>query len=787
MKDLLSDLNEPQRQAAMHIDGPLLVVAGAGSGKTRVITRRVAHMISQGVAPWNILALTFTNKAAGEMRERVNAIATSPGATVCTFHALCARLLREFSEQAGLDGNYSIYDRDDQVRAVKQAMAAAELTTDKLSPTGVLSTISNAKNDLLTPHAYETQAIDFYSRNVSRVYGQYQKILASNNAMDFDDLLLRTASLLRDHPDLREFLGQRYRYVLIDEYQDTNRAQYLIAHGIALDHGNVCATGDPDQSIYAWRGADIRNIMEFEKDYPDAVVVHLEENYRSSAPILEAASQLIAHNTNRKDKSLWTSREGGANVRVWVSDDEHAEANRVAEAITKRIKADGRLEDVAVFYRMNSQSRVLEEALMARGIPYRIARGVEFYNRKEIRDVLAYLRLLVNGADDISCQRIINTPSRKIGATTIKKLQAYAGQRACSMLEACRQGASVPGIAAATAKRVMAFAALIDSLQEFVEGQVKMAVEQVTLRSGLEDMYRHGGEDEQQAWDNIAELINTAEEFDQREAEMLEQLAQAGATGQGLAEAATGLAGAIEPMETGLAGYLHQVGLVSDTDRLTEGGAVTLMTLHAAKGLEFPMVFVVGCEAGLLPLERGDDLAGGAKAQQKLEEERRLAFVGITRAEDELMLSWARRRMVRGRTLPQAASPFLREIGDQHVTVEDFSHPMPERRAPTGRGGFFDRGGASDPTDPVDERSVIEAMSANVFADPAPDEFDENPVPPEYEYLRVGSMVRHGKFGAGRIAKLSQPWPRTRAVIDFQTVGRKTLMLTMANLELMDG
>jgi DNA helicase II / ATP-dependent DNA helicase PcrA len=775
--DLLTDLNEPQRQAATHIEGPLLVVAGAGSGKTRVITRRVAHMIDQGIPPWNILAITFTNKAAGEMRERVDAIAAARGATVCTFHALCARLLREFATQAGLDGNYSIYDRDDQVRTVKQAMAAAELTTDKLSPTGVLATISNAKNDLLTPEGYESKAIDFYSRNVARVYREYQNLLARNNAMDFDDLLLRTATLLRDRPEIREFLGQRYRYVLIDEYQDTNRAQYLIAHGIAMDHGNVCATGDPDQSIYAWRGADIRNIMEFEKDYPDAVVVHLEENYRSSAPILGAASELISHNTNRKEKRLWTSREGGSNVFVRVFDDEHAEANAVGEGIAARARETGKYDDIAVFYRVNSQSRVLEDALMNRGIPYRIARGVEFYNRKEIRDVLGYLRLMVNEADDISCQRVINTPSRKIGATTVKKLQAYAGQHGCGLLGACKQGASVPGIAAATAKRVMEFASLIETLQAEIGDSVRQTIEQVVLRSGLENMHRFGTDDEGDAWSNIEELINTGKEFDDRQVEMLEEIASADP-----ADAPTGLAAAIEPMETGLPGYLHQVSLVSDTDRLGEGGAVTLMTLHAAKGLEFSAVFLVGCEAGLLPLERADDVDGGAKAQQKLEEERRLAFVGITRAEDELTLSWAKRRMVRGRTLPQAPSPFLREIGQEGVTTEDHSHPMPAKRSGRSRGGFFD--GGADSSDPVEDRAVIEAMHQSVYADPAPEDFDENPVPPEYEYLRVGSSVRHGKFGVGRVAKLSQPWPRTRVVIDFHTVGRKTLVLAMANLDL---
>jgi len=770
--DLLADLNEPQRRAVMHVDGPLLVLAGAGSGKTRVITRRVARLIDQGAPAGAVLAITFTNKAAQEMRERVAAATPARGVTVCTFHALCARLLREFAGEVALDGNYSIYDRDDQLRAVKDAMKRAEMSADRLAPTAVLSTISNAKNDLLTPEAYANQAADFYQRNVSAIYTAYQDALSGNNAMDFDDLLLKTAMLLRDRPDIRRRLGERYRYILIDEYQDTNRAQYIIAHGIAMDHDNICATGDPDQSIYAWRGANIRNILEFEQDYPSAVVVHLEENYRSTTPILTTASKLIAHNTQRKDKRLWTSRPVGASVRLCYYDDERAEAAGVVRRILECVGSGGSHDDVAIFYRLNSLSRVLEEALMREGVPYRIARGVEFYNRKEIRDVLAYLRLLVNPADDLSCQRIINVPARKIGATTVGRLSDYARANGLSLLAACRDGAAA-GLSAAAAKKVADFARMIDELTEDIDLPVRDIVEQVVLRTGLEDMHRHSDDPDSQAWANIAELVSTAAEFDQRMAD-LAQAPQADAAAEGVAT----------EMETGLAGYLQEVSLVSDTDHLTGSGAVTLMTLHAAKGLEFPSVYIVGCEAGLLPFEWPGDSgqAWAARADDRLEEERRLTFVGMTRAQDELTMSCVKERMLRGRRQPQSASQFLREIGTEHVEVADHTTTtVPRRRKTAGRGGFVRAGGAF--YDDAAERAIIEAMAEQVTYEAADD--DVEPPPPEYEHLTVGCTVQHGRFGIGKVAKLSQPWPDTRVVVDFHEVGRKTLVLKMAKLDLL--
>ena len=387
MTELLDGLNESQRQAVTHVDGPLLVLAGAGSGKTRVITRRVAYMIEQGIAPWNVLAITFTNKAAGEMKQRIEALGVPRGATVGTFHAVCMRLLREFSAEAGLAGPFSIYDSDDQLKLIKRAMEEADVPAGNVSPGAVHGTISRAKNMLLSAQEYEPTAKSFFEREVVKVYRRYQRLLQESCALDFDDLLMRTAFLLRDRPDIRRQLAARYQYILIDEYQDTNHAQYVIAHGIAMEHENICATGDPDQSIYAWRGADIRNIMEFEADYPTAVVVRLEENYRSFAPILTVASNLIACNRQRKAKRLLATRDGGVDVRVLRMADERSEAAEVAAQVKKLREKGVNYRDIGVFYRVNSLSRVLEEAFRHAGIAYQIARGVEFYNRAEIKDV----------------------------------------------------------------------------------------------------------------------------------------------------------------------------------------------------------------------------------------------------------------------------------------------------------------------------------------------------------------------------------------------------------------
>jgi DNA helicase II / ATP-dependent DNA helicase PcrA len=753
MTDLLNDLNEPQREAVAHIDGPLLVLAGAGSGKTRVITRRVAYLIAQGIDPQAVLAITFTNKAAEELRQRVEALGTAPGATLCTFHSLCARLLRQYADRAGLHPSYTIYDRDDQLKVAKQAIEDCNLPRSYLTPARAHGAISNAKNDLLTPQAYAEQAGEFDARNLADIYARYEQLLAENNALDFDDLLMRMAFLLRDDNDLRQHLGLRFQYLLIDEYQDTNRAQYLIAHAIALDHENLCATGDPDQSIYAWRGADISNILDFEKDYPDTRVIRLEENYRSVQPILNAAGALIDHNTMRKSKRLFTSKPGGGPVRVLTTDDEHAEARQIAKRIEHYRAAGGAYGDVAVFYRVNSLSRVIEEALLRLGIPYRIARGVEFYNRKAIKDVLAYLRLLVNPADDIACARIINTPTRGIGATTVNRMQIWAAANETSLLDAARRVHEVE-LSAGPTKKASAFAGMMADLAADLDRPVRRILEDIYRQTGLEATHSKSDEDSRDVRSNVEELINAAAEFDE------------------------------EDHENPVLDYLQQISLVSDADHYdSDAGVVSLMTLHAAKGLEFPVVFIMGCEEGLLPFQR--DTGPDGEDLKKVEEERRLAFVGMTRAKHALTLSSARMRRVRGMQTPQQASRFLHELGQADVEREDLTTaPAKPRRF---RGGFYGEDDEPAGLREAIERFPLSARKQGIAFDEDFADDDETPIPPEYEYIRPGCTVRHAKFGLGKIVKLSQPWPNTRADVQFHEFGRKRLVLAHASLDVLDG
>ena len=753
--NLLEGLNEPQSRAVQHIDGPLLILAGAGSGKTRVITRRVAYLISQGIDPYSILAITFTNKAAGEMRERVSELNAPYGSTVCTFHALCAKILREFAEEAKLASNYTIYDRADQLKIVKQAIECVNITSGKFTPAGIHSYISNAKNDLKTPPAFAELAVSRREIDIAEVYKHYERLLTENNALDFDDLLMRVAFMLRDNANVRQQLSDYFQYILIDEYQDTNRAQYLIAHSIAHAHENICATGDPDQSIYAWRGADIRNIMDFEKDYPKCTTILLEENYRSSQPILNAASNLIAHNTQRKDKRLFTTKPGGEKIDIVTVDDEHAEARYVAKKIDEYRNAGGAYSDVAIFYRANSLSRVLEESLIKVGVPYRIARGVEFYNRKEIKDTLAYLKLLVNPTDNVSCERIINVPARGIGSSSIKKLLNYADLNNISLLEAteCPKEA---GLSTGPVKKVANFAKIIAKIRKSLEKPVRLLLTDIYQMSGLEALHNKKDEDSRQARANVDELITSAAEFDE------------------------------ENPDATAEEFIQQISLVSDTDKIDgqQASAVTLMTLHAAKGLEFPVVFMVGCEEGLLPFEKMS-LPGQGEDNEKIEEERRLAFVGITRAMQKLTMLNTRSRMVRGQRNPSTASRYLLEIGEKDISRIDETTPFSSASS-TRRGGFRRRTSSFKSYRPVEEPmpdSLFEEESKSTF-----DNYDdvETPVPAEYQYLKPGCMVRHPKFGVGKLVRLSRTWPDTIATILFHEYGQKKIALNVANIEMMD-
>lgn len=737
--ELLKDLTEPQREAVTHVDGPLLIIAGAGSGKTRVLTRRVAYLVSMGIPASSILAITFTNKAAGEMKSRVSNVLDRQirdfgkldqrWPTICTFHSLCLRILRHYADVIQLPKNFTIYDSADQTKVIKEALKSLEMSSTNFSPNTVHGTISNAKNKLMSAEDFARHVGDFYNRQVSRVFTKYQQILKQNNALDFDDLMLRTAQAFRDHPDVLADLQQRFGYILIDEYQDTNHAQYIIAHAMAQKHRNMCVVGDPDQSIYAWRGADIQNIMDFEKDYPEAKVVKLEQNYRSSKTILEIASKLIANNTQRKDKGLWTENPQGGKAKLFLCQDEHDEANVVMTEL-KRLNEEEGLpwSEMAIFYRMNALSRVMEDSLRRANVPYQIARGVEFYNRKEIKDVLAYLRVIANPHDEVSLTRIVNAPPRGLGDTSIKQMQAYAVANGLSLFEAMHRIDQIPAVSTRAGKAAKQFVALVqewqllaagrrpaDDLLADQKGKVQILMEDVVRKSGLDALLRKEKDAEEVGegpLGNVNELISSAAEYDHDNAE-----------------------GSLDE-------YLSMVSLVSDADHMKgAGGTVTLMTLHAAKGLEFPVVAMIALEEGVLPHARA---RGNLK---ELEEERRLAFVGITRAQQHLILSKAAYRTIRGLRERTVTSPFLSEMPESALEVTD-------------------RTGLSNLGEREEYRERLETESDRLAAQ-----------------FRKGQMVRHPQFGVGRIEELSNMGQHTRAVVEFSGRGRKTLILQYARLE----
>ncbi len=746
----LAGLTEPQREAATHVDGPLLVLAGPGSGKTRVITHRCAYLVKGvGIPPWQVLAITFTNKAAGEMRERVGNLVDARDArkmTVATFHSLCARLLRTYAERLGLPAGYSIYDTGDQKAAIKQALNDLEISTKNFPPASMLAAISNAKNQLQDAPAFASQASDFYARTVAKVYSKYQKTLERNGAVDFDDLLMKTVELFRTHPDVAAELRERFQYVLIDEYQDTNRAQFMIASALAPAGGerrNIMATGDPDQSIYGWRGADISNILDFESHYPDAKVVRLEQNYRSTQSILSVADALIRNNEQRKHKRLWTDNPDGEKVHVVTLRDERHEAEWVVEKLKHHHDEDGvAWGSMAVFYRINSLSRVLEDELRSAGIPYQIARGTAFYDRKEIKDTVAYLRAVANPADEVNLFRIINTPARGISKNTVEAIQAKALADGRPVDEVLAEPMKLSHINSRAQNAVARFNTLLDNWRS-AAGMLpgSLVASGMTLRSLVEDVIRESGlhafyqndksDPDQERLANLGEFVTFTQQFEEDlmvEAELDDA----------------------EPPSLGekLLSLLERISLVSDVDAVEDGdGMVTLMTLHAAKGLEFPVVAMTGVEDGLLPHERS------LREGREVEEERRLAFVGITRAEQHLYLTHANYRTVFGQSAPTVPSRFLRELPSADVHVLDESDALED----------FLGGGAA---------SLGAAQRGR--ADRGAAAF-----PP-------GSLVRHARFGLGRVVEIGSMGTQTRVKVNFNAAGPKTLVLEYAKLELVN-
>ncbi|MDP7028822.1 MAG: UvrD-helicase domain-containing protein [Phycisphaerales bacterium] len=717
--ELLRGLTPPQQAAAAHRDGPLLVLAGPGSGKTTVVTRRIALLLEQGVPPWSVLALTFTNKAAGEMRDRVQALIGPTGArglTISTFHAFAARQLRAMGDRLGAPDDFTIFDAADQKAAAKQAVIDAGMEVSNWPPASVLASIGRAKQALQSPREIEAAAGDFYSRSMARIYTAYQRILERSHAVDFDDLLRLLAVALRDDQGLRSHLGGRYRYLMVDEYQDTNHAQFIIATTIAQAHGNIFVVGDPDQSIYAWRGADISNILDFESQYAGAVSVSLGRNFRSTSHIVEASAGLIACNESHRARDLHTELEGGDQPVLLTALDEHDEAREIVDRFRHLHDEQGvPWNEMAVLYRLNALSRVAEEVFRNAGIPHVVARGTAFYQRKEIKDALAYLRVIRNESDDISLRRIVNVPARGIGGTSMERLERFAARQDVTLIEAMRRCNEIDGLAARSTKAIGRFTALIDGWKSILTGsliEVGLAdlVARVLDESGLEAMLRaRSGEEDADRLANLQELVSAAADRD------------------GMVDDGEGGSVAVR-----LAEWLESISLVADADTIDpEQGAVTLMTLHAAKGLEYDAVAIIGCEQGILPHARAsDDMA-------QLEEERRLCYVGMTRARRHLFLCRALSRTQRGIQERQAESRFFGEIPVESV-----------RRV--------------EPDDPWG-------------------------APPPVITVHPGQPVRHPRFGLGRVLRLGRRPQGATITVDFVEFGPRTLPAAHAALEPTDG
>jgi DNA helicase II / ATP-dependent DNA helicase PcrA len=711
-QEILDRLNPPQREAVSHLSGPLLILAGAGSGKTRVLAHRVAYLIATSYRPWQILAVTFTNKAAGEMRERIASLIGEDGAreaAIGTFHAICARILRRDGEAIGLTRSFTIYDRADQLALVKSVIRRLDLDDKRFSPNGMLAWIGQRKDELADVATARRQAANYYDETAARVYEAYQRQLAEDDAVDFDDLLMRTVFLFEQHPDVLARYQQRWQQILVDEYQDTNRAQYLLCRHLAAKHRNLAVVGDDDQSIYSWRGADLRNILDFEADYPDCRVVKLEQNYRSTQTILDAAHAVVSRNAGRKDKKLWTDRGTGTQITLFDAYNEYEEAEFVARQAEKLVGGGGRgsmsrlltsraddeegslrYGDIAVTYRINAQSRVIEESLMRFGIPYQLVGGTRFYERREVKDALAYVRLARNPADRVALGRIINVPARGIGAKTVEELSAWAESRGVSLWEAVEAAGQNPNLAPRARAQLGAFAELMRGLMAMVPGEPPSAIFDAAMeRSGLETAINDGTDEGEERWANVLELRGHAAEFDE-----------------------------IAPPE-GLARFLEEVALVSDQDELEDvPDRVTLITLHAAKGLEFPVVFIVGLEEGLLPHRRA------LEDERELEEERRLAYVGMTRAKDRLYLVHAHHRSTYGVGAQADPSRFLAELPEDLLAAERSAAPFRrggQRWAGTDDEGGWLPGGYRSPTRRVREPlRPITLPDMNVAPTPRP-------------------------------------------------------------------
>ncbi len=744
----LQKLNEPQKTAVIHTNGPLLILAGAGSGKTRVIVCRIAQLVSLGVRPWNILAVTFTNKAAEEMRQRVDTLCPGQGRAVwvSTFHAFCAKFLRIEAKQIGLDPNFVIYDDGDQLQVIKSVLADMILSEKEFPPRQILNSISRAKDELLDSGSYSIHAQthgDPFRERVGRIYEGYQKKMRAANALDFGDLIMKTVEAFRDIPTVREKYQHRFHYIMVDEYQDTNHAQYLLVKYLTGTRKNLCVVGDDDQSIYSWRGATIRNILEFERDYTGAAVVKLEQNYRSSSKIIEMAAKLISHNQKRKNKTLWTDNAPGEDIDFVEMMNEQEEARFVTEEVQRLTKGTIKPSDVAIFYRTNAQSRVFEDALRRMTIPYKIVGALRFYERAEIKDAMAYLRVTVNPKDSLGVKRVVNLPARGLGKNSLGLLEQYAASQGISLWEALEKEHAVSGLSAAARNGVRQFVELIEKFRGYMnQFPASTVVRRVLEESGYWDKWATAAEDDPEAGerlDNLQELINAAKDFEERAVVPAEN-SEEGAPETDLDK-------------NTLARYLQEISLLSDLDEWADnGGALTLMTVHLAKGLEFPVVFATGLEEGLFPI--GDS----AFDQDELEEERRLAYVAFTRAKQKLYLTCAASRRIFGTPRMNIPSRFIEEAGIKTVAVPQTSLDSSFSQV-SEYGDDFNQDNEYRPV-------VVPAEG------------------PTMRLIKVGQMVEHPDWGKGRVEASEGSGQGTKLTVRFFETGSvKKLLMKYAPLK----
>ncbi|MBU9738037.1 DNA helicase PcrA [Diplocloster agilis] len=728
-------LNEQQREAVFHTEGPLLILAGAGSGKTRVLTHRIAYLIEeQHVNPWNILAITFTNKAAGEMRERVDQLVGfgADSVWVSTFHSLCVRILRRYIDRIGYGTSFTIYDSDDQKSLMKEVCRKLNIDTKIYKERSLLAAISSAKNELVNPMEFELNVLgDFGKKKIAEAYKEYQRQLQSNNALDFDDLIMKTVELFQTCPDVLDYYHERFRYLMVDEYQDTNGAQFQLIHLLARKYHNLCVVGDDDQSIYKFRGANIENILNFEKAFADTKVIKLEQNYRSTQNILNAANEVIRNNTGRKAKTLWTENEEGTPILFHQFQTSFEEAEFVVGDIASKVReGEGEYSDCAVLYRTNAQSRVFEEKLVFAGIPYKLVGGVNFYARKEIKDLLAYLKTIDNALDDLAVRRIINVPKRGIGATTLGRIQDYADEHEMSFYDALKLADEIPALSR-SASKVKPFVLFIQTLRSKLPFlSVSELLKEIIDETGyVRDLVAEDTEEAQGRIENIEELVNKVVTYEES------------------AESPT------------LSGFLEEVALVADIDSLEEGSNyVVLMTLHSAKGLEFPNVYLTGMEEGLFPSYmslHSDD------PEKEIEEERRLCYVGMTRAMKKLYLTCARQRLVRGEVQYNPVSRFIKEVPS--LLMESAGHK----------------------TDKLKEaqKNAAYAAAKTAFKSKAFEPRQFTVKKSEGLDYGVGDTVQHIKFGRGVVAAIVEGGKDYEVTVDFESAGRKKMFASFAKLK----